>query len=450
MNSLVKKLKSLRIGDVAIRRNPAFYASGREQLEILLNTDFTGRQEWIRSRVEKVLWAARRTPYGESVGAPRSLSDWPLLEKTKVRNDPRAFISGSGLLGVKANTGGTTGTPLRLMRSLRSVVFEQVCIDEMVRKLGVDPLHARIAVLRGDDIKDPSDFSPPYWTHVAGGRKMILSSNHLNAASVEHYAKALEEFDPDILYAYPTTLESLCVQLQRKRMHLPIERVLTSSEVLRPEVWRLAQDVLGCKLVDYYGQAERVAFCYADTSAEYRFLPGYALVEFHPVERTSTEIVYEIVGTSLWNLAMPLVRYRTGDLVRLPAEWGQREIEEVAMGFRTFAGVLGRDSDILISPDGVRLTGIDHFQRNVDHLVRIQVIQETPEFVRVLVLPAAGYSSHDELQLRNNIGAKLPATMRVVIEVVEQLERTALGKTPFVIHREPVREALGNTVRAFA
>jgi phenylacetate-CoA ligase len=450
MNSLVKKLKSLRLGDVAIRRNPAFYASGREQLESLLSADLAARREWTRARLEKVLWAARRSPYGESLDTPGSLSDWPLLDKTRVRNEPRAFASGSGLLGVKASTGGTTGAPLRLVRSFRSVVFEQVCIDEMVRKLGVDPLNASTAVLRGDDIKDPSDFSPPYWKHAAGGRKMILSSNHLNAATVQHFATALEEFEPDILYAYPTTLESLCVQLQRKHMQLPIKRVLTSSEVLRPEVWRLAQDVLGCRIVDYYGQAERVAFCYAESAAEYRFLPGYAHVEFHPVERTSEEVVYEIVGTSLWNLAMPFVRYRTGDLVRIPARWGKAELEELALGFRTCAGVLGRDSDILISPDGVRLTGIDHFQRNVDHLVRIQVIQETPELVRVLVLPAAGYSPHDEAQLKANIGAKLPATMRVVIEVVEQLERTVLGKTPFVLHRQPVRDALRSAARVSA
>jgi hypothetical protein len=32
--------------------------------------------------------------------------------------------------------------------------------------------------------------------------------------------------------------------------------------------------------------------------------------------------------------------------------------------------------------------------------------------------------------------------MRVTVEVSERLERTALGKTPFVIHRPPVRKLL--------
>jgi phenylacetate-CoA ligase len=371
----------------------------------------------------------------------RELASWPLLEKAAVLAEPGAFIAG-GLLIARASTGGTSGAPLPLARSLRSVVLEQACLDRMMRLLGVDARSARIAVLRGDNVKDPSDFSPPYWRFVAGGRRMVLSSNHLNVATAPRYAEALEAFAPDLLWAYPTALESLCVQLGRARRRLALARVLTSSEVLRPEVWRLAERTLGCRLLDYYGQAERVAFAYAQAPGEYRFLPGYAHVELEPVEADGAEQLYEIVGTSLWNRAMPLPRYRTGDLVRLPAAWGSRELEELALGLRGFAGVLGRDSDILISPDGVRLTGIDHFQREVKNLVRIQVVQESASEVRILVLAGAGYGAADAARLLANARKKLPASMRVRVERTETLERTSLGKTPFVVHRPAVKALL--------
>jgi phenylacetate-CoA ligase len=104
--------------------------------------------------------------------------------------------------------------------------------------------------------------------------------------------------------------------------------------------------------------------------------------------------------------------------------------------------VLGRDSDILVSPDGVQLTGIDHFQRDVAHVVRIQVIQQAPDEVLVLVLPDDGYTEQDAAQLLHNIRTKVPTAMRVEIRRVEALERTVLGKTPFVIHRPAVREML--------
>jgi len=150
--------------------------------------------------------------------------------------------------------------------------------------------------------------------------------------------------------------------------------------------------------------------------------------------------LYEIVGTSLWNLAMPLARYRTGDLVRLPAAWGARELEEVAFGARPFPGVLGRSGEFLLTPEGARITGINHFPREVEHVHRIQVIQEGLDEVRLLVLAAAGYSPRDEQRLLRNVRAKLPASMRVRVEVSERLEQTAGGKTPFVVHRPAVRK----------
>jgi phenylacetate-CoA ligase len=194
--------------------------------------------------------------------------------------------------------------------------------------------------------------------------------------------------------------------------------------------------------LDYYGQAERVAFAYATQRASYRFLPGYAFVEFHPVSQEGDDVYYEIVGTSLSNLAMPLIRYRTGDLIRLPASWGSVELEQLSLGLRTFPGVLGRDSDILLTPEGVKITGISHFQRDLKDVRRIQVIQEAVDHVRVLVLPKGEFLSADRERLLHSARSKLPSSMRLDIEAVDVLERTALGKTPFVIHRPAVKQLL--------
>jgi phenylacetate-CoA ligase len=235
--------------------------------------------------------------------------------------------------------------------------------------------------------------------------------------------------------------------MQQQGLQVNVPHVLTSSEVLKREAWSLARDTLGCELADYYGQAERVAFAYALAPREYRFLPVYGHVELVPyrsdgIADAGLGGLYEIIGTSFWNDLMPLVRYRTGDLVRLPEAWGPREIEEVVYGIRPFSGVLGREQEILICPMGVRLTGIDHIPRDVAHILRIQVIQETLNDVRILVLPAAGYTERDAAQLLQNARAKVPGTMRLRIETAQWLERTPRGKTPLVIHREPVQEQL--------
>src|SRR5262245_58383338 len=150
MHAFVKKLKTLRIGDVAIRRNPVFYASVSDQLWALERADLVARREWTRARTAEALSFAARSAYGRRLGGPTGLDQWPLLEKSSVRADPNAFLSGPAIFASRASTGGTTGVPLQLTRSLRSIVVEQACIDAMIARLGADPRDARMAVLRGD------------------------------------------------------------------------------------------------------------------------------------------------------------------------------------------------------------------------------------------------------------------------------------------------------------
>lgn len=445
MQALVKKLKLLQVGDTAVRRNPLFYADAQRELARLEQGGLNERRKWTRDRLSEVLWPASRGAYGQNVRGGGDIASWPLLTKGMVRAAPATFLVGSQLFTIKANTGGTSGAPLEIVRSLRSVVFEQVCIDRMMQKVGVEARSAKCAVLRTESIKDPNDFKPPYWVYAGGGNRLVLSSTHLNAATIEHFARALEDFAPECLLGYPTSLEALSFLMRRagRRVHVPA--VLCSSEVLHSRVWQVAREVLNCRVLDYYGQAERVAFAYATSPGEYRFLPGYAHVEFEPAGIEGQHKLYEIVGTPLWNRSMALIRYRTGDLIRVPAQWGARELEELALGLRTFSGVLGRDSDILITPDGVKVTGISHFQRDVTNIVRIQVIQESPSKVAILVLPTDEYTERDREHLLHNAREKLPRSMSVEIRSVTALERTARGKTPFVIHRPQVKELLSNT-----
>lgn len=445
MQALVNKLKLLQVGDAAVRRNPLFYADAQRQIERLERAGFTERRRWTFTRLGEVLWPASRTGYGRMVRGGGDIASWPLLAKQQVRAAPAAFTGGSRLFSVKASTGGTSGSPLRIVRSLRSIAVEQVCIDRMMQKVGIEARSARCAVLRTESVKDPNDFKPPYWVYAGGGSRIVLSSGHLNAATVDYYVRALEEFKPDCLLGYPTSLEALCVLLERSGRRIHIPAVLCSSEILHQRVWDAARDRLNCRVLDYYGQAERVAFAYATEPGACRFLPGYAHVEFEPAGRDGEHDLYEIVGTPLWNESMALIRYRTGDLIRVPCAWGERELQELSFGLRTFSGVLGRDSDILVTPEGGRVTGISHFQRDVANVVRIQVIQESAARVLILVLPEEEYSERDREWLLHNVREKLPNSMQVEIRAVTALEHTVRGKTPFVIHRAPVKELLNDT-----
>src|SRR5581483_10710022 len=106
-------------------------------------------------------------------------------------------------------------------------------LDWLAAKAGVDLARCRVAVLRGDLLKDPNDQNAPFW-YQAGRRRLVLSSIHLNPANYLHFARELQAFRPDVLLAYPSSLELLTQLAEEHRSRLRIPLVITSSETLRP------------------------------------------------------------------------------------------------------------------------------------------------------------------------------------------------------------------------
>ncbi len=47
---------------------------------------------------------------------------------------------------------------------------------------------------------------------------------------------------------------------------------------------------------------------------------------------------------------------------------------------RSFRGILGREQEVIACPTGVRLTGLESIPHDVEHVLRIQVVQETRRF----------------------------------------------------------------------
>ena len=430
--SALTALKNLGLSDGLIRRNPLIYAPVRRELERFDRLDAQGRIQWRNERLRRTLEAAGRSRYGQSIGGGEAPQDWPILEKESIRSAPEAFEAAPRWSTVTASTSGTSGTPLRLRRSFQNVVYEQLILDRLVGSAGLTLTRCRSAVLRGDDIKSPRDREPPFWQLANGGKRLLFSSNHLDHESVGHFVDALRDYAPDVLFAYPTVLDSLCSLMLQRGDRLQIPLTACGSEVLSKATCDLAHTTLGTQLIGYYGQAERVAWARGNPYTGYRFEPTYSVNELRFAGSEDGFDNYEIIGTGLWNQAMPLVRYRTGDQIRARA--GSDPLA-IAAGHETFAAVIGRTNDYIVAPSGTRLTGIDHIPRNVPNVVRTQFVQDSSELVTILVIPAPGFDDAARNLLLQHASIKLPPSMRVRIETTTQLLRNAAGKAPLVIRK---------------
>jgi phenylacetate-CoA ligase len=293
---------------------------------------------------------------------------------------------------------------------------------------------ARIAILRGDNIKSPNDRTPPFG--VQRGRQLVLSFPHLAADTFAWYKQELRRFKPDILWIYPTGGDFLASLYQQHGASLKIPVVFSSSEMLSADAFGRLQQVFGATVLNYYGQAERVCLAWQTKPHEAWFVPGYGKVELRPTDREAPEgyRAAAVYATSLWNKAMPLVRYNTGDAILYPEAVPDSDLSDIANGLKPFTTLLGRESEYLVTPGGGRIQALNHVPRGVRAL-RVQLIQHAPERLEIRASPAAGFNSDDEALLLSNARAKIPADIAIEIVTDKPLERTASHKTPFVIRQ---------------
>lgn len=379
------------------------------------------------------LRAACRTSYG--AGRSVNIRDWPLLDKETARHTP-AFLHPHSFIRIPAGTGGTNGVPLRLWRSLESVVAEQVFIDDLMLPYNVS-MRSRMAVLRADSVKAPGDLAPPYGRISHGGQRLTLSSPHLNPETLRWYYDALKDFAPEVLWVYPSMASNFLKLLQEAGLPLSIPVIIASSEMMMGSAHRALQDYFQAHVINYYGQAERVCFAYSTQPDVFHFNPAYGRVELidSTLSADGTERYAKIVGTSFWNRTMPLVRYVTGDSITVPAGYGEAELAQVALGLLPFTHIAGRESEYILTRDGMRIIGLNQIPREVQNITQIQIIQLDFDTVEIHVIAHHGFGDEDAGRLREQARAKFPSSTQVTVKPVERLITTPAGKTPFVVRQ---------------
>ncbi len=416
----------------ALRYNPVYYGQVARLLRDVVGMGRQQRQELVHRLTLRTLAKARDA--GAKMAADAKIMDWPILEKEDLRDRPECFTN-SRVLAVTASTGGTTGMPLQLRRSLSSVAAEQAFHDHILAPFWLRFGAARIVSLRGDDVKAPSDRDPPFGIMANSGNHLILSAQHVTSETVDWFYEKIADFKPDIFYIYPSSGEILALRMLERGMQLPLPLVMSNSEVLHPAGRKVIKEAFMGPVLDHYGVSERVVFAHSSTEGEFWINPAYGRTELIPVADDDLPHGFacaEIIGTGFWNEAMPLVRYRTGDRLIYPESYDDQDLEDVTLGLKPFSGIVGRDKDFVLSSRG-EMIWCAKFAWDTTRIVRIQVIQDSFTAIRILVIGKPGFGDSDLAVLMANVRNKVPADMHVDVELVSELQRLSNGKVPYVI-----------------
>jgi phenylacetate-CoA ligase len=182
------------------------------------------------------------------------------------------------------------------------------------------------------------------------------------------------------------------------------------------------------RVFDWYGQSERVAAIGNCEHGSYHVLTDYSGVALLETDQSDA---WELVGTSLNNLAMPLSHYRTGDTV-VPGD-GPCACGRV---FPTIKTVLGRQEKVITLPDGRMIGRLDRiFQGHDKHLVEGQVAYRGNGRFLLRVVAAEGWSDADSTALVDKFLLRVPG-VDVTVEQVAAIPRGRNGKFSFVVVEE--------------
>lgn len=365
----------------------------------------------------------------QSVQDLSDLKKIPLLTKKIIKENFKELVA---LNAVKNDieltySSGTTGE--KLLFYLPKVLKYQINFAITYRFYswaGIKPFDRRITM--GARVFTRSR---PYWIFNKAGNQLLLSIHHLSYETVDEYIRKIEKFAPVLIQGHPSGITFVAKRLKEIGKTIAVKAVSTTGETLFDDQRKIIEEGFSCCVFDTWGLGESVV-----SASECECHKGYHEdSEYGIIEFVKTEKGCEVVGTSLYNYAMPFIRYKIEDIAELMPD-GQ-QLCKCGRGLPlVFRGILGRNDDHLQRLDGenifpvtVRMNIKPFLMENENY----QLIQTSKkEFV--FKIASSDFSPGRSQFFRERLLGILGDKALINVEVVDEIRHDGGGKLRNVVN----------------
>lgn len=260
-------------------------------------------------------------------------------------------------------------------------------------------------------------------------------------APITETIEALRKRPPHLLVCYPSHLRAIVDQMNEEdfKKIRPIA-INVNSEMSSPAERKFLSEKLNSFVFDDYSSEELTRIASQCRELQYHIFDDINYIEVVDDDGKPLPegVVGNLIGTNLHNRAMPLIRYMQGDR-------GAVRTKKCACGrnFRILEKLEGRRNDAFVLPDGKTVSSgflldltYGVFLNYEDAVSAFCLLQEDPAVWQLQVVKGSKWNKDFETRLTDDLMRDLKQPqVRIELKIVDQVARTASGKSNPIISR---------------
>ncbi|KPJ66651.1 MAG: hypothetical protein AMJ43_07420 [Coxiella sp. DG_40] len=368
----------------------------------------------------------------KSIQTLDDIKQFPILDKKQVLAAGDTIVSEKypKWMMTTGLTGGTTGSPLSLPRSLFSVSNEHAFVRRQWDWAGIGFMD-QTAYLSGRVIVDADRSRGPLYAYDPFMMELILSNYHLSPKMVPQFVEAMKRYRVKAIIGYPSSIYFLAKSCLDLGLEIKLEAALTTSETIDDVMRQTITRAFGCKIFDFYGAAERVCYIFTCERGSYHVISEYGYTEFMPAN-SDEKNHRRLVATGFWNYGTPLIRYDIGDTAIT-----SDKICSCGRVFPVVESISGRSGEFVRTPSGKEYapTLLARVAKGANNILESQIVQDQIDHITVRYVPGKQFTDKDHKHFLEHMLCHLPSELKIDLECVDTIERTKSGKFRFIVSK---------------
>lgn len=326
---------------------------------------------------------------------------------------------------VQSTTGGTNGKPLNLVNVKNRYAIELAVMHSIWERAGWN--YNSRGVIRNHKLPSGQIYIINPIT-----KEYIFDAFRMSPEYARTIYNVLKQKHIYFVHAYPSAAFQFCKLCHNQNLDLSfLKSFLCGSEEVTEEQRRFICEEIGVNIHSWYGHSEKLVlggFCEGNKMMHIEPSYGY----FELINEQKKDVAHskgfgEIVGTTLYNRVMPLVRYRTGDF----ADFSGSSCSSCNKRLPLLSKIYGRwDKSIIYRADNTTtsLTALNLHSELYTHIDNMQYLQEEKGKLTVLIIKNSKYTKETENKLIAHFKYGMGEGSIVEIQYVEELIHQPNGK----------------------